>query len=47
MLNNTIADGKINIEAKENALEYQISVATIESGDLKIPFTSLSGKSRK
>ncbi|PKB15876.1 translocation/assembly module TamB [Flavobacterium sp. 5] len=42
--NNTIADGKINIEAKENALEYQISVATIESGELKVPFTSLSGK---
>ncbi|EJL60281.1 translocation/assembly module TamB domain-containing protein [Flavobacterium sp. CF136] len=42
--NNTIADGKINIEAKENALEYQISVATIESGSLKIPFTSLSGE---
>jgi len=42
--NNTIADGKINIEAKENALEYQISVATIESSSLKIPFTSLSGK---
>ena len=42
--NNTIADGKINIEAKENALEYQISVATIESGEFKIPFTSLSGK---
>lgn len=42
--NNTIADGKINIEAKENALEYQISVATIESGDLKVPFTSLSAK---
>ncbi|WP_426486225.1 translocation/assembly module TamB domain-containing protein [Flavobacterium sp. 2] len=41
---NTIADGKINIEAKENALEYAISVATIESGSLKIPFTSLSGK---
>jgi hypothetical protein len=41
---NTIADGKINIEAKENVLEYQISVATIESGSLKIPFTSLSGK---
>ncbi len=41
---NTIADGKINIEAKENALEYQISVATIESGSLKILFTSLSGK---
>ncbi|WP_394775586.1 translocation/assembly module TamB domain-containing protein [Flavobacterium sp.] len=40
---NTIADGKINIEAKENALEYMISVATIESGSLKIPFTSLSG----
>jgi hypothetical protein len=41
---NTIADGKINIEAKENTLEYQISVATIERGSLKIPFTSLSGK---
>jgi len=41
--NNTIADGKINIEAKENALEYQISVATIESGSMKIPFTNLSG----
>ena len=42
--NNTIADGKINIEAKGNALEYQVSVATIESGEIKIPFTSLSGK---
>jgi hypothetical protein len=41
---NTISDGKINIEAKENALEYMVSVATIESGSLKIPFTSLSGK---
>ena len=40
---NTIADGKINIEAKENALEYMISVATIESGSIKVPFTSLSG----
>ncbi|MEN2487925.1 translocation/assembly module TamB domain-containing protein [Flavobacterium sp. B11] len=40
---NTISDGKINIEAKENALEYLVSVATIESGSLKIPFTSLSG----
>lgn len=42
--NNTIADGKINIENKGNALEYQVSVATIESGEIKIPFTSLSGK---
>ena len=42
--NNTIADGKINIENKGNALEYQFSVATIESGEIKIPFTSLSGK---
>ncbi|KAF2342249.1 translocation/assembly module TamB domain-containing protein [Flavobacterium tistrianum] len=41
--NNTISDGRINIEAKENALEYSVSVATIESGSLKIPFTSLSG----
>ncbi|MES2575462.1 MAG: translocation/assembly module TamB domain-containing protein [Bacteroidota bacterium] len=41
--NNTIADGKINIEAKENALEYNISVATIESGEIRIPFTSLTG----
>lgn len=42
--NKTIADGKINIEAKGNALEYHFSVATIESGQIKIPFTSLSGK---
>ena len=41
---NTISDGRINIEAKEDALEYLVSVATIESGSLKIPFTSLSGK---
>ncbi|WP_125722505.1 translocation/assembly module TamB domain-containing protein [Flavobacterium ustbae] len=40
---NTISDAKINIEAKESALEYLVSVATIESGSLKIPFTSLSG----
>ncbi|MBA4320813.1 MAG: hypothetical protein C0412_20685, partial [Flavobacterium sp.] len=42
--NNTIADGKINIENKGNALEYQFSVATIESGQIKVPHTSLSGK---
>jgi hypothetical protein len=42
--NNTIADGKINIENKGNALEYQLSVATIESGEIKVPHTSLSGK---
>lgn len=42
--NNTIADGKINIEAKGHALNYQFSVATIESGEIKIPHTSLSGK---
>lgn len=41
---NTISDGKINIEAKENALEYQISVASVESTSLKIPFISLAGK---
>ncbi|HEX8015708.1 MAG TPA: translocation/assembly module TamB domain-containing protein [Flavobacterium sp.] len=41
---NTISDGKINIEAKENALEYRVSVATIESGAIKVPFTSLTGK---
>ncbi|GAA3767037.1 translocation/assembly module TamB domain-containing protein [Flavobacterium ginsengiterrae] len=40
---NTISDAKINIEAKENALEYLVSVAGIDSGSLKIPFTSLSG----
>ncbi|HSN49300.1 MAG TPA: hypothetical protein VLR29_11110, partial [Flavobacterium sp.] len=42
--NNTIADGKINMETKGNALEYQVSVATIESGEIKFPRTSLSGK---
>ena len=42
--NNTIADGKINMEAKGKALEYQFSVATIESGEIKFPRTSLSGK---
>ena len=42
--NNTIADGKINIENKGNTLKYQVSVATIESGEIKIPLTSLSGK---
>lgn len=41
---NTIADGKINIEAKENGLEYNASFGTIENSSLKIPFTSLSGK---
>lgn len=42
--NNTIADGKINIENKGNALEYQFSVATIESGQIKVPHTRLIGK---
>ena len=41
---NTITDGKINIGAKGNALEYQISVATIEIGQIKVPYTNLSGK---
>ncbi|MCD0473049.1 translocation/assembly module TamB domain-containing protein [Flavobacterium sp. EDS] len=41
---NTISDGKINIEAKDRALEYQVSVAPVESGDFKIPFVGLSGK---
>ncbi|MFH7000100.1 translocation/assembly module TamB domain-containing protein [Flavobacterium sp. FlaQc-57] len=41
---NTVSDGKINIEGKENALEYQVSIAPIESGDFKIPFAGLSGK---
>ena len=40
---NTISDGKIKIESKENVLEYLISFATIESGSMKIPFTRLSG----
>ena len=40
---NTISDGKINIEAKENALEYQVSIAPVESGDFKIPYAGLSG----
>lgn len=40
---NTISDGKINIEAKENTLEYQVSIAPVESGDFKIPFAGLSG----
>ncbi|WP_281237797.1 translocation/assembly module TamB domain-containing protein [Flavobacterium praedii] len=44
--NTTISDGKINIETKENALEYQASVATIEGGQFKIPFTNLSGKAQ-
>lgn len=42
--NTTISDGKINVATKNNALEYQVSVATIEGGQFKIPFTSLSGK---
>ncbi|WP_281336487.1 translocation/assembly module TamB domain-containing protein [Flavobacterium eburneipallidum] len=42
--NNTISDGKINMETKEKALEYQVSVGTIEGGQFKIPFTNLSGK---
>lgn len=41
---NTISDGKINIEAKDKALEYQVSVAPVESGEFKIPFVGLSGK---
>ncbi|MWB95111.1 translocation/assembly module TamB [Flavobacterium sp. GA093] len=42
--NNIISDGKINVETKDNALNYNVSVGTIESGSLKIPFTSLVGK---
>ncbi|TDD98770.1 translocation/assembly module TamB domain-containing protein [Flavobacterium cellulosilyticum] len=41
---NTIADGKINIETKGKVLDYQLSVATFESGQIKVPYTSLSGK---
>lgn len=42
--NTTISDGKINVATKNNALEYQVSVATIKGGQFKIPFTTLSGK---
>jgi hypothetical protein len=42
--NNTIADGKINIEARENVLEYLVSVGSIESGSIKVPFTTFSGE---
>lgn len=42
--NNTISGGKITIAAKENALEYYFSVAAIESGQIRVPHTSLSGK---
>ena len=42
--NTTISDGKINVVTKNNALEYQASVATIEGWQFKIPFTSLTGK---
>jgi hypothetical protein len=41
---NTISDGKINVVTKDNTLEYQVSVATIEGAQFKIPFASLSGK---
>ncbi len=41
---NTIANGVVNVETKEKALEYQLSVATIEGSQFKIPYTSLSGK---
>ncbi|MDR6843937.1 translocation/assembly module TamB domain-containing protein [Flavobacterium granuli] len=41
---NTISDGKINVETINNALEYKVSVATIEGAQFKIPFASLSGK---
>ncbi|MDX6183118.1 translocation/assembly module TamB domain-containing protein [Flavobacterium sp. Fl-77] len=42
--NTTISDGKMKVEVKEDAINYQLSVATIESGSLKIPYTSLTGK---
>jgi hypothetical protein len=41
---NAITDGKINIEAKDKALEYQVSATPVESGQFKIPFVGLSGK---
>ena len=44
--NTTISDGKINVGTNNNALEYQVSVATIEGGQFKIPVTSLTGKAQ-
>ena len=41
---NTISDATINVEAKETALDYNLSVATVENGDFKLPKTDLSGK---
>lgn len=41
---NTISGATINVEAKENALDYNLSVATVENGDFKLPKTVLSGK---
>lgn len=41
---NTISGATINVEAKENALDYNLSVATVENGDFKLPKTVFSGK---
>lgn len=41
---NTISGASINAEAKKNALEYQLSVATVENGEFQLPYTLLSGK---
>lgn len=41
---NTISGVNLNVEAKETALDYNLSVDTVENGDLKLPSTILSGK---
>jgi hypothetical protein len=41
---NTISGGKFNIITKDNALEYEISAAPVQSGEFKIPFVGLAGK---
>ncbi|MGG7036661.1 MAG: translocation/assembly module TamB domain-containing protein, partial [Flavobacterium sp.] len=41
---NTISGANFKAEAKEKALEYHIAIATVENGEFKLPYTTLSGK---
>ncbi|KVV14277.1 translocation/assembly module TamB [Flavobacterium sp. TAB 87] len=40
---NTISGGVINVEAKEDAIDYEVNLGTVQNAQFELPFTSLRG----
>ncbi|WPR72814.1 translocation/assembly module TamB domain-containing protein [Flavobacterium sp. NG2] len=43
---NTFANGVIHVETVENALDYTLSIGTVENSEFKLATTTLSGKAK-